>query len=364
MKKFISVCLVLALLFSFAPFAFAEESAAEETATLSDTAEAEVALDEVAEDEVEVAADEVVEEEEPVVYELPETAIDLLTIVAAGDTSFSGAPDVQCAWLMLSLYAHTAKAKEEYSYAEVEAMYNSVFAEGDFADVADEPSDLFSKSGEGYSFLRAEGEPATVIAVNAITSLGDGDFEVDFSAWFDVHYAFDWFRYTGTAVLTVNEDAPYGATVRSIDLVRGDITAFADASADEVLDDQYGFNYAPENAIDGQLDTCWAYTGSDKQPALTLRADAPQEVRGIVITGGYAKSESIFEKNCRIKQLRVTLSDGTVMEFVLDEVEGYEGMRVVPFEAICLTDSIEIVVTDVYPGSKYDDVCVSEILVF
>ncbi len=350
MKKCLSICLILALLFSFAPFAFAEESAAE-TEAVSDEA-------------AEVSTAAAVEEEAPVVYELPETAADLLTIVAAGDTSFSGAPDAQFAWLMLSFYARAGEAKEEYTYAEAEAMYNSIFAEGDFADIADEPSDLFSKSGEGYSFMMADGEPATLVEVNAITPLGDGDFELDFSAWFDVHGAFDWFRYNGTAVLTVNEDAPYGATVRSIDIAHGDITAFADASADEVLGDQSGFDYVPENAIDGKLDTCWAYKGSDRQAALTLRADTAQEVRGIVITGGYAKSESVFEKNCRIKQLRVTLSDGTAMEFSLDEVEGYEGMRVVPFAGIYLTDSIEIVITDVYPGSKYDDVCVSEILVF
>ena len=288
----------------------------------------------------------------------------IVQVLASVDVSFDGAPDAETAWAALSSLVYDY---DQYAFdrTEVENLYKSLFAEGNFEDIADAPSSLFKSDGNGgYTLIQAAGEAATMVAVNNVADNGDGTYSVDFTAWKDVHGGYDEFACNGTIVVEEDAASVLGYKALSYASDSTAVSAFTAISADAVLDDQYDFNYAPENAADGDFATCWAYTGSDLCPALTFAAEAPETLRGMAITAGYAKNEDIFNKNCRIKAIEVTFADGMEKTFNLDEVEVFDGMRVLPFEGIVETDSVSVKVTEVYPGSKYDDVCVSEVVFF
>jgi hypothetical protein len=81
------------------------------------------------------------------------------------------------------------------------------------------------------------------------------------------------------------------------------------------------------------------------------------------IRNGYQKSHSLFLKNTRVKDATLKLlPGGTTTKVTLADKEGWQEV-VVEQPAGKLT-GIELTVATVYPGTKYTDLCISDIQVF
>lgn len=137
---------------------------------------------------------------------------------------------------------------------------------------------------------------------------------------------------------------------------------FSVASASSSLPgDSVTSYYGPNNLTDGDTKTGWA-EGADGDGVgewFEISASSLQEVRGISILSGYCKSEDLYYKNNRPKDVTVTLSDGSQYSYTLsDECGSYQQLD---FGSPRQTKSIRVTIDSVYGGTKWSDTVVSEV---
>jgi len=175
-----------------------------------------------------------------------------------------------------------------------------------------------------------------------------------------------------------------------------DYTSFA---VSNIFNDKY----PPANLFDTKLNTCWVCS-SKKSPNISSLFLKLPELNNIVINifPGYGKNKELYFQNARPKKIRLNVfaavnPDGYVSEhgmlyksvkfpeeqtvhladsFIVRSVSldfyqkdladfkkrvylSYDSTYKMPKAETCLILKIEILET--YPGSKYDDVCISEI---
>ena len=78
-----------------------------------------------------------------------------------------------------------------------------------------------------------------------------------------------------------------------------------------------------------------------------------------MIWNGYQESDYLYDINARPKTIAVYADDDYIGNFELKDF-GLRSQKVVLEEPI-IAKSLTIKITDVYPGSKYEDCCISEI---
>jgi len=162
--------------------------------------------------------------------------------------------------------------------------------------------------------------------------------------------------------------------------------------------------YKAENMIDGDINTCWATSvngGIGEQILLTSILLAPHnheiyEIQGIYIYNGYWKNKKLYYKNNRIKNLYLSIY--RVIIYPIDTDKGFRiytknktinkiyekriklkdifgKAQKIKVEIDLLEDYKKIerkigmpidylflfTIEDIYKGSKYNDLCVSEI---
>lgn len=130
-----------------------------------------------------------------------------------------------------------------------------------------------------------------------------------------------------------------------------------------MVEEQYGYNHGPSNAIDGDLATAWVEDtdGQGKGESITLQLDGIYKVSGFVINAGYQKNEDIYLKNSRPYSLLVTFSDGSSQEVYLEDTNSAQN---VPFDFSTDTSSVTFTLQSVYAGNKYEDTAISEISLY
>ena len=119
-------------------------------------------------------------------------------------------------------------------------------------------------------------------------------------------------------------------------------------------DDKY--DYSPYNAIDTNKKTAWV---AGKPLGETIRFDFAREwsLDWFDLFPGYASSEETYFKNNRLKTVELEFSDGSVETVELDDAY-YVHTLEFPNK---VTTYVLIRVLDVYPGSKYNDTCISDV---
>lgn len=152
------------------------------------------------------------------------------------------------------------------------------------------------------------------------------------------------------------------------------------------LADQAGNNYSPRNLIDGNKNTAWSIPrdrlsmsrGFSEGPTVTFRN--PEYITGIQIRNGYCKSATVYRNNTRPAYITVVRYPERSADFEKDVI--YSGplrdtmepqrFKVNPkFDSSKPTKAVKIYfpLPDEDPGSfylgeKYDDLCMTEFLVF
>jgi len=161
--------------------------------------------------------------------------------------------------------------------------------------------------------------------------------------------------------------------------------------------------YPESNLFDGEIKTCWV-CGSyiNNNPAGTYVKMPPNDKVYLNIFTGYGKSRELFYKNARPKKIRLSVYATVHPEgYVTEIADGYEGLKYPREQIITLVDSfgiqsieldfsrkelnefskqvyrqarsffgpplldscliVKIDVLESLPGTKYDDICISEL---
>ncbi len=123
---------------------------------------------------------------------------------------------------------------------------------------------------------------------------------------------------------------------------------------------EYGVYHIPMNVIDGTLDNAWCEDASGQGIGewLLINFDNEYLISGMNINAGYQKSEDLYYKNSRPKEIRVTFTDESYEDFTLSDVMG---QQTVAFSHPVSTTNVVITILSVYPGSKYQDTLISEV---
>lgn len=134
--------------------------------------------------------------------------------------------------------------------------------------------------------------------------------------------------------------------------------------------------YSGENLVDGDPLTVWAegVPGTGEGETIVLHLDEKQPVCGVLICNGYTAGYEEYTNNGMLTEVSVDFGDGNVVTESMMEGYAYENFSAenladinrtrIGLEEPVVTDTIVITVTGAKAGTKYDDTCVSEVLVY
>jgi hypothetical protein len=132
--------------------------------------------------------------------------------------------------------------------------------------------------------------------------------------------------------------------------------------ASTVLSPEFGNSYNVQNLFSADLTTAWVH-GTHKSGIgewIVVEFDGYRKARSITIRNGYQKSQDLFAKNSRVRQLRLGFSQGQSKTITLADRDGAQTFSLDP---PIDTYWIQLVIDDVYPGSKYPDTAVAKLFV-
>jgi len=315
------------------------------------------------------------EDDEPEIdpMQVAEGAMPLYALIARGfplgaTASFEGEPDTATAWALsyAALEQGVLEGMSEgvASPESVAEAYRAIFASGELPEMPEGFTLLELVDGE-YHQTSDPGDGEYVPSLLGAAALdGAVDAEVAVMAR-AVDYPADLYALL-RVTLVPDADAPFGARLAGFQPITG-APAMTRAEATATLKDYKGITYGAENVLDGDMTTCWAYAEEDEGAVITLSSEEPQTVRGIRLTPAYAKSEKLALANHRVRSFHVELSDGSAFDFEIENdlpSDLYESFASFAIDAAHEVSWVSVEVTDVYPGGKYTDTCISEIALF
>lgn len=119
--------------------------------------------------------------------------------------------------------------------------------------------------------------------------------------------------------------------------------------------------YDPERAIDGDPSTAWVEAEKGPGIGAKLHIDlGPMDLNSLEVLPGYGKSDAIWARNNRLQTAWIHLSDGARIEAHFADERSLQTVWLGNHQAI---EWVEIEIRGVYPGSRDDDTCISEVIV-
>ncbi len=140
-----------------------------------------------------------------------------------------------------------------------------------------------------------------------------------------------------------------------------DVEDVSNIYASSVLDEYKGIVYYPNNIIDGNMKTAWVenVSGYGEGEYIEIFFMGSVDISQLQLINGYSKSQELYYKNNRAKKIRITFSNGEYIESTLED--GILDFQNIYFDRTFNTYSIKITILEAYPGSHYDDTCISEV---
>lgn len=134
------------------------------------------------------------------------------------------------------------------------------------------------------------------------------------------------------------------------------------------LTDSYG-SYTMKNALDGKATTTWSPEKADGNYAL-FEYSEEKEIYGVLLLNGYWKSSDTYTNNGRVTEMTICTDTYDLGTFNLNTA-GYQSSiadqgiynYMVLFEEPITSSELYLILEDSIDGSKFEDVCISEILV-
>jgi hypothetical protein len=135
--------------------------------------------------------------------------------------------------------------------------------------------------------------------------------------------------------------------------------------ASSVLPNAGEFSYSPENLKDWN-DKCWAEgaEGNGVGEWLEFLIEVPRPLHAVFISPGYYKydkDDTLFKANTRPKSVKVTLNGEHEFIATLKDAMTEHMMVVTGYPKAVKT--VRLTIMDVYPGSKFEDLCISSVSV-
>lgn len=150
-----------------------------------------------------------------------------------------------------------------------------------------------------------------------------------------------------TVVVTTAVPAPIAVDPRTIT-----------ATASSVLPPDGAITYGINNTLDKNPETAWndgaAGTGAGEK--LTYRFDRPLQLVTVRLVNGYASTPELFKENARIRAA-VLVTDAGRFPVTLPDVADRQDITM----DFGRSASLVIEVVSVYPGTKYEDLAVTEV---
>jgi hypothetical protein len=126
-----------------------------------------------------------------------------------------------------------------------------------------------------------------------------------------------------------------------------------------------GDRYKPDNVnkFSGDIDpkSCWAegVTGNGEGEWLELNATVPVLLDTLQITNGLATSDALFRANNRIKKIDLSVNGADPVTVQLPDQMDPFSIKLPESKDVVRT--IRLTIREVYPGTKYQDTCISRI---
>lgn len=168
--------------------------------------------------------------------------------------------------------------------------------------------------------------------------------------------------------------------IRSTNLIHTNLPVKIKASSSQK-------NYPAKQAFDGNYATTWVPEKNGIGEWIELSVDTPFSLGALLIVGGYTKSKEIYYANNRLKKIKVEYIKGAHYdersdengEFIIDFPDAPFPENVPSFLYLSLSQKpsfatdfgdmsfgilkkMRITILEVYRGEKYNDTCISEIL--
>jgi len=144
--------------------------------------------------------------------------------------------------------------------------------------------------------------------------------------------------------------------------------------------------YSSNNLIDQNMSTAWVEGKNDSGIGETISIEFNEaNILGVLLINGYMKNKKIFEANNRLKKVRIDYTykfmydlkspvkeNSIILNIPNRSFNKYSSKIFAPFsnlltqysDAYLRIYNMKITILDVYPGDKYNDTCISEIIVF
>jgi len=129
-----------------------------------------------------------------------------------------------------------------------------------------------------------------------------------------------------------------------------------------VLRSQLGNSYGAQNLFAGSSASAWVEgrDGNGVGEWITIEFDGMRLVKSLTVRNGYQKSNDIFQKNNRVRQLRVMFSQGETQTFTLPDRLGSEQISLLkPVKAYWM----KFIIDDVWAGNRYTDTAITKLVV-
>jgi hypothetical protein len=152
-----------------------------------------------------------------------------------------------------------------------------------------------------------------------------------------------------------------------------DIARRLPVRASSVLCEKSGSCHAPAYIMDDKDKTAWCEGAAGPGIGATLTIDlrGPKLLYGIRFLNAYAKSKRAMFDNARLRKVAIIVDDGRRFGAELGDqspkyafdpgMQGLYNYPTVTFPAPIRTRNVILEVLSVYPGRKYEDLCISEI---
>ena len=141
------------------------------------------------------------------------------------------------------------------------------------------------------------------------------------------------------------------------------VITVVDEDCSSILHDSFKKDYGPYKVLDGDKSTTWSegVDGYGYGEYITLYFDGVYNIKQLKIVNGLVNNYNAYYKNNRAKTLNLYFSDGSEQKIYLDDdttsyqtVDIYGGVK---------SSYVQISIDSVYPGTKYNDTCISEVQV-
>lgn len=112
--------------------------------------------------------------------------------------------------------------------------------------------------------------------------------------------------------------------------------------------------YAVDNLFDGELDTVWAEgaPGYGEGATITFNFDSPTRLTGLWFSNGHQRDDETFDNNGKLNEFSFAGETYTL--------KNQSGVQVIPLKKSVQELTFELKILSHYPGTKYKDLCLTE----